>query len=168
MSVLSVCEWLESTPIGVLVRESLYGFPILAGIHILGLTISVGTLAWFDLRLAGVSMPRFPVAALYRRLMPVMLVGFSVMFISGAPAVYGICDKGIWQRVLPPETRRDRARMRERGLLSLRDRTSYRALERCCTPADACQVRGCHVDRRMDYCHRGGPDDVVHDVLRVV
>jgi Family of unknown function (DUF6644) len=93
MSLLSMCEWLESTPIGVVVRESLYGFPILAGIHILGLTISVGTLVWFDLRLAGVSMPHFPIAALYRRLMPVMLVGFSVMFISGALLFTGFATK---------------------------------------------------------------------------
>jgi len=83
MTILGVCEWLESTAIGVLVRESLYGFQILAAIHILGLTVSVGTLVWFDLRLAGVSMPRCPVSALYRRLMPWTLVGFGVMFLSG-------------------------------------------------------------------------------------
>ncbi len=93
MSILGVCEWLESTAIGVLVRESLYGFPILAGIHILALTVSVGTLVWFDLRLAGVSMPRYPISTLYRRLMPVMLVGFTVMFISGALLFTGFATK---------------------------------------------------------------------------
>lgn len=93
MSLLSVCEWLENTPVGVLVRESLYGFQILAGIHILGLTVSVGTLVWFDLRLAGVSMPRCPVSALYRRLMPWTLVGFGVMLISGALLFTGFATK---------------------------------------------------------------------------
>src|SRR6185503_9290267 len=93
MSILSVCEWLETTAPGVLVRESLYGFQVLAGIHILGLTISVGTLLWFDLRLAGVSMPRCPVSALYRRLMPWTLVGFVVMFISGAWLFTGFATK---------------------------------------------------------------------------
>ena len=93
MSILSVCEWLESTAIGVLVRESLYGFQILAAIHILGLTVSVGTLVWFDLRLAGVSMPRCPVSSLYRRLIPWTLVGFSVMFITGALLFTGFATK---------------------------------------------------------------------------
>ena len=93
MSILSVCEWLESTAIGVLVRESLYGFPILAAIHILGLTVSVGTLVWFDLRLAGVSMPRCPVSSLYRRLMPWTLVGFGVMFLSGLLLFTGFATK---------------------------------------------------------------------------
>jgi hypothetical protein len=92
-SILIVCEWLENTPVGVLVRESLYGFPILAAIHILGLTVSVGTLIWFDLRLAGVSMPRCPVSALYRRLMPWTLVGFIVMFVSGALLFTGFATK---------------------------------------------------------------------------
>ena len=81
---MSVCEWLESTAVGVFVRESLYGFQILVAIHILGLTMSVGTLVWFDLRLAGVAMPRCPVSAVYRRLMPWTLAAFVVMFISGA------------------------------------------------------------------------------------
>ena len=93
MSILGVCEWLESTAPGVLVRESLYGFQIVAAIHILGLTISVGTLLWFDLRLAGVSMPRCPVSSLYRRLMPWTFVGFAVMFISGALLFTGFATK---------------------------------------------------------------------------
>jgi hypothetical protein len=93
MSIVSVCGWLEGTAPGVLVRESLYGFPILAAIHILGLTVSVGTLVWFDLRLAGVSMPRCPVSALYRRLMPWTLVGFGLMFVSGLLLFTGFATK---------------------------------------------------------------------------
>lgn len=93
MSILSACEWLENTWIGVLVRESMYGFPILVAIHILALTISVGTLIWFDLRLAGISMPRCPIASMYRRLMPWTLAGFCVMFISGALLFTGFATK---------------------------------------------------------------------------
>src|SRR5437773_6403796 len=93
MSILSVCEWLENTPVGVVVRESLYGFPILAAIHILGLTVSVGTLVWFDLRLAGVSMLRCRISAMYPRLMPWTLVGFGVMFMSGALLFTGFATR---------------------------------------------------------------------------
>ena len=93
MSVLQVCEWLEMTPAGVLVRESLWGFPIVVAIHILGLTMSVGALVWFDLRLLGVSMRRIPVSEVYRRLMPWMLSAFIVMFMSGALLFVGFATK---------------------------------------------------------------------------
>jgi hypothetical protein len=67
-----------------MVRESLYGFPILVGIHILGLVLSVGTLVWFDLRLVGVALQSAAVSRVYRRLIPWATCGFGVMFVTGA------------------------------------------------------------------------------------
>src|SRR3954469_10522962 len=84
MSPIEFCMWLEGTPIGLLVRETLWGFPIVVALHILGLTLSVGTIVWFDLRLLGVSMPQCPVTVLYRRLIPWSMAGFAVMFVTGA------------------------------------------------------------------------------------
>jgi hypothetical protein len=96
MSLLQLAEWLEATPAGVMVRESAWGFQVLVAMHLLGLSLSVGLLVWFDLRLLGISMPRVPVSAAYRRLMPWILAGFAVMFVSGgllltgfATAAYG-------------------------------------------------------------------------------
>lgn len=83
MTLHDVAEWLEATSIAVWVKESLYGFALVVAIHIVGLTTSVGTVIWFDLRLLGVSMRRIPVSHLYRRLMPWILGGFAVMFVSG-------------------------------------------------------------------------------------
>lgn len=93
MSALEICEWLEATRVALLVRESLYGFQILVAIHILGLTVSVGTLVWFDLRLLGVSMTGYPVSTVYRRLMPLMLSGFAVMFVTGVLLFVGFATK---------------------------------------------------------------------------
>jgi hypothetical protein len=84
MSILEICERLEATFIGTLVRESAYGFPIVVALHILGLTLSVGTLLWFDLRLLGVSMRGCRVSDVYRRLAPWLLSGFALMFSTGA------------------------------------------------------------------------------------
>jgi len=84
MSILQICEWLESTSLATLIRESAYGFPIVVAFHILGLTLSVGTLIWFDLRLLGISMRSIRVSEVYRRLAPWLLSGFSVMFVTGA------------------------------------------------------------------------------------
>jgi hypothetical protein len=83
LTLVEAAEWLEATSAGVMVRESLYGFPILVAIHLLGLAISVGVVIWFDLRLLGVSMAGHPVTAVYRRLMPLAFVGYAVMFVSG-------------------------------------------------------------------------------------
>ena len=93
MSILQICEWLEGTPVGVLARESLWGFQILVAIHILGITISVGLLVWFDLRLLGLSMRAAPVAKVYRQLMPWAFVGFAVMVMSGGALLSGFATR---------------------------------------------------------------------------
>ena len=81
--MIDFCMWLEGTPIALLIRETLWGFPIVVAIHILGLTLSVGTIVWFDLRLLGLSMTQCPVVTLYRRLIPYAMAGFFVMLVSG-------------------------------------------------------------------------------------
>lgn len=84
MTIFEICVWLESTALAVLVRESAYGFPILVGIHILGLILCVGLLLWVDLRLLGVSLRGARVSEVYRGLSPWFLCGFAVMFVTGA------------------------------------------------------------------------------------
>ena len=84
MTLFQICEWLESTRLGELVTQSTYGFPIIVAIHLLGLGLSVGTVIWFDLRLLGKVLTATPVSEVYRRLAPVMMTGFMVMFGSGA------------------------------------------------------------------------------------
>ena len=75
--------WLEAIPISLLVRESIWGFPIVVAIHIMGLMLSIGLLVWFDLRLLGASMRGYRASAMYRRLAPWMFTGFAMMMMSG-------------------------------------------------------------------------------------
>ena len=93
MSVMEILQWLEETRIGVLVQEDPWLFPILVSIHILGLTLSVGTLVWFDLRLLGFGIRNCSVSRLYRRLMPWMLGSFFVMVVSGSMLFIGFATK---------------------------------------------------------------------------
>lgn len=88
-SLLHLCEQIEATPLGAFVRESIWGFPILVAIHIIGLVFSVGVVMWLDLRLLGLSMTAVPVSRVYRRLMPIAFVGFAVMIVSGATIFTG-------------------------------------------------------------------------------
>ena len=89
MSVLQVCAWLESSPVGLLVRETLWGFPIVVAIHIVGLTMSAGLIAFFDLRLLGVWLTGCPVNVVYRRLLPFAAGGFAIMAVSGGMLLAG-------------------------------------------------------------------------------
>lgn len=81
--MLDTLHALEATQVGTLVRESLYGFPILVGLHILGLTLSVGMMLWFDLRLLGVALTSARVTHVYRCLIPWATAGFLVMLVTG-------------------------------------------------------------------------------------
>jgi hypothetical protein len=81
--MIQLLEWFEATPIGLMVRESVWGFPIVVAIHLMGLMLSVGLLVWFDLRLLGASMRGYRASAMYRRLAPWMFTGFAMMLISG-------------------------------------------------------------------------------------
>jgi hypothetical protein len=46
-------EWLEGTAVAIWVGESLWGYPIMLGCHVVGLAIVVGTFVMRDLRLIG-------------------------------------------------------------------------------------------------------------------
>ena len=83
MPVPSWCEWLQGSAVGTMVRESLWGFPILVTIHLMAIGLSAGLLFWFDLRPVGVTLRRWPILAFYRRLAPWMLTGFAIMFVTG-------------------------------------------------------------------------------------
>lgn len=89
MSILHIAEWLENTSIATLVRESAWGFPMLVAIHIVGLTLSVGMVMWFDLRLLGLAFGGSPVSTVYRRIIPWAGTGFALMFASGAVLLAG-------------------------------------------------------------------------------
>ena len=83
MTIPDVLSWLEGTPLAILIQESRFGFPIIVGVHILGLMLSVGTLLWADLRMLGVALQRLPLSQVYRGLAPWFLIGFAMMFASG-------------------------------------------------------------------------------------
>ena len=83
-ALLRACQWLQSTEFATSIRESGYLYPAIEGSHVLALALSVGVVMWFDLRLAGLVWKQRPVSMVFLRLRPVMLVGFGIMFVTGA------------------------------------------------------------------------------------
>jgi hypothetical protein len=82
--MIGVCRWLEHTVVGASVRESLWLFPVIETVHLLGMAALVGTIGVFDLRLLGLAMKRARVGELGARLLPWTWLGFAVQVVTGA------------------------------------------------------------------------------------
>ena len=54
--LLDKCIALANTAGGTFIRESTWQFPVIEGVHVMSIAMSVGMILWFDLRLLGVSM----------------------------------------------------------------------------------------------------------------
>jgi len=61
--------WLEATAAATAMRQSLWLYPIVEILHIIGFVILVGSAAMFDLRLLGLSR-QLPVTGMERHLLP--------------------------------------------------------------------------------------------------
>jgi len=81
--VRDACQWIHDTTLSTSIRESTLAFPVIEGLHLLGICLSVGMLCWFDLRLLGLAMSDQPVSKVWRRVMPAAITGFALMFITG-------------------------------------------------------------------------------------
>lgn len=78
-----LCQSIYDGQTATSLRESLWVFPFIEGLHLLGIALSVGTLCWFDLRLLGVALRDEPVSEVWKQVMPPALIGFVLMFVTG-------------------------------------------------------------------------------------
>ena len=81
--LLALCKWLEQTAVGAAVRESLWLFPAIETLHLLGMAALVGTVTVLDLRLLGWVVQRERVSALTGKLLPWAWAGFAVQVVTG-------------------------------------------------------------------------------------
>jgi len=84
VSIQGIFAYIDATSSSTALRESLYVFPIVEGLHVVSLTLSVGLVMWFDLRLAGWILKDQPVSAVFRPLRPFMLTGFAITCVTGS------------------------------------------------------------------------------------
>jgi hypothetical protein len=81
--LLSFCQWMQDTTFSTSVRESIWIFPLIETTHVMGLSLSVGTIALIDLRLLGFTMKKIPITEVSRQILPWALKGFVIMFVTG-------------------------------------------------------------------------------------
>jgi hypothetical protein len=77
------CRWLEATGFGTAMRDSLWLFPAVETLHLIGIVALVGSTSILDLRLIGLALPGTPIEALTRRVLPWAWFGFAIQLVTG-------------------------------------------------------------------------------------
>ena len=80
--LLPFFQWCEASFIGQTIRESLWLFPVIEAVHLLGLAVIGGTVLLVDLRLLGWGL-RQPVREIAREARPWFLASLVVMLLTG-------------------------------------------------------------------------------------
>jgi len=98
MTLVSARQALEVTlrtaPPGVWVRHSVWGWPVLESLHFMGMSVLIGTIGLFDLRLLGFARG-VPYAALHR-LIPLGIAAYSLNMVTGFFFLSGMPDQYLW------------------------------------------------------------------------
>lgn len=79
---MAFLEWLQSTWVGVLVAESLWGYPLFETVHSIGMAMLIGSLGLINLRVLGYK-PELPLLPM-QQLLPLAWLGFTLNAVSGA------------------------------------------------------------------------------------
>ena len=91
-AVLQVVEeTLRTTPLGAWVRDSQWAWPVLESLHFIGMSVLIGTIGLFDLRLLGFARG-IPYTALHR-LIPVGIAGYTLNLVTGFCFLSGTPDQ---------------------------------------------------------------------------
>lgn len=83
MTTLQIFQWMDSTAIGNIIRDSTYIFPVVEVFHLFGLTLLLGTLTITDLRMLGVGMRRQTIGEVATQLAPWTIWAAVVTILSG-------------------------------------------------------------------------------------
>jgi hypothetical protein len=74
-------EWLQTTALGKMVAETLWGYPLFETLHTLGMAMLVGALGLINLRVLGYK-GELPILGT-RDLLPLAWLGFTINLVSG-------------------------------------------------------------------------------------
>jgi hypothetical protein len=83
MSLLEFCQWIQYSPPLIAMRASPWLFPVIATVHLMGLSVIGGAVLLVDLRLLGLGLRSQPVAQLARDAERWLFGGLAVMIVTG-------------------------------------------------------------------------------------
>lgn len=97
--LLTLLEWVRDTTFSTSLRESIYMWGVINGIHLLGLGMFMGVLLFLDLRLLNIGLRNVSVSEVWDRLSPWIGLGFMIIALTGI--VLFISDPvGSWGNVI--------------------------------------------------------------------
>jgi hypothetical protein len=100
--LLALARWLDTMSWSTALHESLYLYAWIESTHVLTLTIFLGMLFVIDLRMLGVAFRTVPASVVAARLDRPMIIGFTVMFITGFILYFAIpvrTTQSLWFRI---------------------------------------------------------------------
>jgi len=83
MMVLPIFQWMERTPVAQTIRHSAQLIALLESIHLIGLTLLLGTILMVDLSLLGLGIGRSPASRIASELKGWTAAGLVIMLLSG-------------------------------------------------------------------------------------
>jgi len=83
MDISEVLQSIENTDIASSIRNSLFLFPMLESIHVIGLAIVFGTIAIIDLRLLGLASTHRPFRTMAADILKWTWIAFAITFVTG-------------------------------------------------------------------------------------
>lgn len=84
VDLLPAFEWIEATWLGDSIRQSLWLFPVIEAVHLLGLCVLGGAILLVDLRMLGQGLSRTPVGQIAHAVHPWLVGSVAVMLLTGA------------------------------------------------------------------------------------
>jgi hypothetical protein len=78
-----LCQLLYNSHFGTTIRESENAFSVIESVHVLSITLLVGTISLLDLRMLGIILREIPVTRISRSVLPLTWAGFVMMAGSG-------------------------------------------------------------------------------------
>jgi hypothetical protein len=90
--MIAVFEWMQYTPLARTIQHSPSLLALLESVHLVGLTLLLGTILMVDLSLLGLGIGRHPVSRIARELNRFTVIGLAIMLASG-PLI--LCSEAI-------------------------------------------------------------------------
>jgi len=75
--------WCEKTPIGVALQTNTYPFPVIEAVHLLTITLMLGTLFVINFRVLGFVLKDRPLTEVVAGITPWMRTGYVLTFLTG-------------------------------------------------------------------------------------
>ncbi|HEX3843974.1 MAG TPA: DUF6644 family protein [Steroidobacteraceae bacterium] len=83
MQLEPIYEWVQSTSLADAIGQSSYLFPLIESLHVLSITVMMGTIALVDLRLVGLINRERPVSQVLREVLPFTIAAFVSSVVTG-------------------------------------------------------------------------------------